>query len=95
MDHFLSEAGEATSARSSPNPPPRVLVFSILSRLLRRIMTEASLMANNHQRTLEAKANKILAQAGFRHDGQRKSAKRESVRAISIPCGGKPGYRKR
>jgi hypothetical protein len=51
-------------------------------------------VVNNHERALEAKANQILARAGYKSDGRPKTAKRESLRAISIPCGGKPGYRK-
>lgn len=58
-------------------------------------MTTVTMMATNHQRTLEAQANKILAQAGYFYDGRLKTAKRESVKAVSVPCGGKPGYRKK
>ena len=52
-------------------------------------------LSANKQKNLEAEADKILARAGYRADGQVKSAKRESLRAISIPCGGKPGYKRR
>ncbi|MFZ2764084.1 MAG: hypothetical protein WAX80_03565 [Minisyncoccia bacterium] len=44
---------------------------------------------------LEAQANSILAKAGYQADGQRKGAKKVSVRAISTPCGGRPGWKRR
>ena len=45
------------------------------------------------QQELEAEANRILAQAGYKADGRETSAKRESLRAVSTPFGGKPGYK--
>jgi len=46
------------------------------------------------QKELEAKANKLLAKAGYARDGRPKSAKRESLKMISIPCGGQPGFKR-
>ena len=46
------------------------------------------------QKELLVKANKLLAQAGYARDGRPKSAKRESLKAISVPCGGKPGWKR-
>ncbi|HEY4528246.1 MAG TPA: hypothetical protein VJJ48_00260 [Candidatus Paceibacterota bacterium] len=43
----------------------------------------------------EAQATKLLARAGYQSNGQVKSSKRVSVRAISTPCGGKPGWRRK
>jgi vacuolar-type H+-ATPase subunit E/Vma4 len=45
------------------------------------------------QKELEAEADRILARAGYEADGREKSAKRESLRAISTPFGGKPGFK--
>jgi len=45
------------------------------------------------QKELKAEADRILAQAGYKADGRENSAKRESLRAISTPFGGKPGYK--
>ena len=50
-------------------------------------------MTTKGQKNLEAQANKILARAGYKADGRLTSAKRESLRVILTPCGGKPGYR--
>lgn len=58
-------------------------------------MITGQMTVGNNQRVLEAQANKILARAGYFYDGRLKTAKRESVKAVSVPCGGKPGYRKR
>ena len=39
---------------------------------------------------LEAAADRILSQAGYRPDGREKSEKGVSVKAISTPVGGQP-----
>lgn len=46
------------------------------------------------QKDLLAQANKILAKAGYSADGRPKSAKRESLKAISTPCGGRTDRRR-
>ena len=45
-------------------------------------------MMTQTQKDLVALANQVLKKAGCRPDGLPKGAKRESLRAISIPCGG-------
>lgn len=51
-------------------------------------------MSREQEKSLVAQANRILREAGLSSDGRPKSAKRESFKAISTPCGGKPGYRR-
>lgn len=43
---------------------------------------------SNQQKALLAQADRILKGAGYKTDGRPKSDKRESLKAISIPCGG-------
>ena len=51
-------------------------------------------MSQEQEKNLVDQANRILAQAGCSTDGRPKTAKRESLKAISTPCGGKLGYRR-
>ena len=47
------------------------------------------IMSAEKQKGLLAQANKILAQAGYRPDGRKKTERiGKSLRAISTPCGG-------
>jgi len=49
---------------------------------------------SNQQKVLLAQADRILKGAGCKTDGRPKSDKRESLRAISIPCGGRADRRR-
>jgi hypothetical protein len=52
------------------------------------------MLVTNQQRKLEAQATKLLAKAGYKSDGLPVKSRRESLRAILIPCGGKSGYQR-
>lgn len=49
---------------------------------------------NHQQKSLLAQADRLLKRAGYKPDGRPKSDKRESLRAISTPCGGRTDRRK-
>lgn len=51
-------------------------------------------MSQQEVKSLVALADQILKEAGCASDGRPKGVKRESLKAISTPCGGKPGYRR-
>ena len=51
-------------------------------------------MSQTQKDPLSAQADKILAKAGYSADGRPKSDARGSVKAISTPCGGKPGWKR-
>lgn len=58
------------------------------------VVCSQKIMSAKEQKVLSAEADKILARAGYSVDGRLKTTKRESLRAISTPCGGKPSYHK-
>jgi hypothetical protein len=57
-------------------------------------------MMTSEQKKLAAAADKLLQKAGLKPNGQPKQPKTswdftgKSVRTISVPMGGKPGYRR-